>query len=148
VPARPRSADQRQRRCAASPTAARASRDFDPATRDRFYAGSLLPAVVLAQAQRLRRWFMARAAELFRHVDVLLAPATPDVAPLLGQKTLMLGGEEVPLRPNIGIYTQPISFIGLPVSRSPCGRRGTADRRPGHRATLARIAGAARGRPP
>jgi AtzE family amidohydrolase len=93
--------------------------DFDPATRDRFYAGSLLPAVALAQAQRLRRWFMARAAELFRHVDVLLAPATPDVAPLLGQKTLMLGPNEVPLRPNIGIYTQPISFIGLPVVSVP-----------------------------
>ena len=27
----------------------------------------------------------------------------------------MLDGEEVPLRPNIGVYTQPISFIGLPV---------------------------------
>ncbi len=34
--------------------------DFDPGTRDRFYAGTLLPAVVLAQAQRLRRWFLAR----------------------------------------------------------------------------------------
>jgi aspartyl-tRNA(Asn)/glutamyl-tRNA(Gln) amidotransferase subunit A len=56
---------------------------------------------------------------LFRHVDVLLAPATPDVAPLLGQKTLMLGRQEVALRPNIGIYTQPISFIGLPVVSVP-----------------------------
>jgi AtzE family amidohydrolase len=93
--------------------------DFDPATRDRFYAGSLLPAVVLVQAQRLRRWFSARAAELFSQVDVLLAPATPDVAPLLGQKTMRVGNEEVALRPNIGMYTQPISFIGLPVVSVP-----------------------------
>jgi AtzE family amidohydrolase len=93
--------------------------EFDPATRDRFYAGSLLPAAVLAQAQRLRRWFMARAAELFSEVDVLLAPATPEVAPLLGQKTMNLGSDTVPLRPNIGIYTQPISFIGLPVVSVP-----------------------------
>ena len=93
--------------------------DFDPATRDRLYAGSLLPAVVLAQAQRLRRWFMERAAELFGQVDVLLAPATPGVAPLLGQKSMRLGSGEVPLRPNIGLYTQPISFIGLPVVSVP-----------------------------
>ncbi|HEY0341954.1 MAG TPA: AtzE family amidohydrolase, partial [Steroidobacteraceae bacterium] len=29
--------------------------DFDPATRDRFFAGAMLPAVVVARAQRLRR---------------------------------------------------------------------------------------------
>ena len=28
-------------------------------------------------------------------------------------------GQEVPLRPNIGIFTQPISFIGLPVVAVP-----------------------------
>ena len=31
----------------------------------------------------------------------------------------MLDGVEMPLRPNIGIYTQPISFIGLPVVAVP-----------------------------
>jgi AtzE family amidohydrolase len=89
--------------------------DFDPATRDRFFAGTMLPATTLLQAQRFRRWFAAAAAELFQQVDVLLAPATPDVAPLIGQKTMLLGNTEVPTRPNIGLYTQPISFIGLPV---------------------------------
>ena len=89
--------------------------DFDPAVRDRLFAGALLPAVVLAYAQRLRRWFAAEAARLFQRVDVLLAPATPVVAPLIGQKTLQLGAELVPARPNIGLYAQPISFIGLPV---------------------------------
>ncbi|HTV80114.1 MAG TPA: AtzE family amidohydrolase [Steroidobacteraceae bacterium] len=89
--------------------------DFGPAVRDRLFAGALLPAMVLAQAQRLRRWFAAAAAQLFQRVDVLLAPATPVVATLLGQETLQLGEEQVPARPNIGLYTQPISFIGLPV---------------------------------
>jgi aspartyl-tRNA(Asn)/glutamyl-tRNA(Gln) amidotransferase subunit A len=41
------------------------------------------------------------------------------VAPLIGQKTFVLDGKEMPLRPNIGIYTQPISFIGLPVVAVP-----------------------------
>ena len=31
----------------------------------------------------------------------------------------MLDGVELPVRPNIGIYTQPISFIGLPVVAVP-----------------------------
>ena len=93
--------------------------DFDPATRDRLLAGALLPSALLIQAQRLRRWFQARAAELFTQFDLLLAPATPCVAPFIGQTTLRLGGREVPARPNIGLYTQPISFIGLPVVAAP-----------------------------
>jgi 1-carboxybiuret hydrolase len=56
---------------------------------------------------------------LFDSVDAILAPATPCVAPLIGQKTFVLDRQEVPLRPNIGIYTQPISFIGLPVVAVP-----------------------------
>ena len=56
---------------------------------------------------------------LFADTDIILAPSTPCPAPLLGQTTLDLGGETVPLRPNIGIYTQPISFIGLPVAAVP-----------------------------
>ena len=31
----------------------------------------------------------------------------------------MLDGVEMPVRANIGIYTQPISFIGLPVVAVP-----------------------------
>ena len=53
--------------------------------------------------------------KLFQRYDAVLAPATPCVAPLIGQKTFILDGRETPLRPNIGIYTQPISFVGLPV---------------------------------
>jgi aspartyl-tRNA(Asn)/glutamyl-tRNA(Gln) amidotransferase subunit A len=32
---------------------------------------------------------------------------------------MQLEGAEVPLRPNIGIFTQPISFVGLPVVAVP-----------------------------
>jgi AtzE family amidohydrolase len=98
--------------------------DFDPATRDRLLAGALLPATVVLQAQRLRRWFAAQAATLFEKVDVLLASCTPDVAPRIGQKMMSWGSVEVPTRPNIGIYTQPISFIGLPVVAVPLWSAG------------------------
>ena len=53
--------------------------------------------------------------KLFETVDAIIAPATPCTAPRIGQQTFVLDDAEVPLRPNIGIYTQPISFIGLPV---------------------------------
>ena len=54
------------------------------------------------KAQKLRRWFRARALELFRDVDILLAPATPCRAPLIGQKTFVLDGREMLVRPNLG----------------------------------------------
>jgi aspartyl-tRNA(Asn)/glutamyl-tRNA(Gln) amidotransferase subunit A len=93
--------------------------DFDADVRDRLIAGALVPAVAVVQAQKFRRWYQAAVLRLFEHVDAILAPATPCVAPLIGQKTFVLDGKEMPLRPNIGIYTQPISFIGLPVVAVP-----------------------------
>jgi 1-carboxybiuret hydrolase len=89
--------------------------DFDPAVRDRLIAGAMVPAVLVDRAQKFRRWYRAKVLELFRSVDVILAPATPCIAPKIGQATFVLDGIELPVRANIGIHTQPISFIGLPV---------------------------------
>jgi 1-carboxybiuret hydrolase len=93
--------------------------DFDPPIRDRLLAGALTPAAWYLQAQKFRRWWQDQVREVFRHVDVLLAPATPIAAPLFGQNTFVFGGREVPLRASIGLFTQPISFIGLPVVAAP-----------------------------
>jgi AtzE family amidohydrolase len=93
--------------------------DFDADVRDRLIAGALVPAAAVVQAQKFRRWYREQMLRLFESYDAILAPATPCVAPLIGQKTFVLDGKEVPLRPNIGVYTQPISFIGLPVVAVP-----------------------------
>ena len=37
---------------------------------------------------------------------------------------MTLGGVELPVRANLGIYTQPISFIGLPVVGVPLQKPG------------------------
>ena len=87
--------------------------------RDRLIAGAMVPAALVMQAQKFRRWYRAQVLELFNDVDVILAPATPCTAPKIGQQTFVLDGVEMALRPNIGIYTQPISFIGLPVVAVP-----------------------------
>jgi len=93
--------------------------DFDPAVRDRLLAGAMIPAPLVDRAQKFRRWYRARVLELFGSIDVIIAPATPYVAPKLGQTTSMLDGVALPVRANIGIHTQPISFIGLPVVAVP-----------------------------
>jgi AtzE family amidohydrolase len=95
--------------------------DFDPMTRDRFLAGALVPAHVYLQAQHFRYWFRARMREVFRSVDVVLAPATPFPAPLIGQREAVVDGETVLTQPYLGVYTQPLSFAGLPVLTVPVG---------------------------
>ncbi|OYU92387.1 MAG: Asp-tRNA(Asn)/Glu-tRNA(Gln) amidotransferase GatCAB subunit A [Bradyrhizobiaceae bacterium PARB1] len=93
--------------------------DFDPAVRDRLIAGAMVPSALVDRAQKLRRWYRAKVLEIFQTVDVIVAPATPCIAPKIGQVTFELDGVELPVRANIGIHTQPISFIGLPVVAVP-----------------------------
>ena len=95
------------------------SDEFDPAVRDRLLAGAMIPSTLVVKAQKFRRWYRARVLELFKSCDVILAPATPCTAPKIGQQTFMLGDVELLVRPNMGLYTQPISFIGLPVVAVP-----------------------------
>ncbi len=120
--------------------------DFDPATRDRFLAGALIPSTWLIQAQRFRRWYRDHVLELFESVDLILAPTTPCVAPLLGQEKVILDGTEVLIRPNLGLFTQPLSFIGLPILSVPVHFADTLPlgvqiiAAPYHEATLLRAA--------
>jgi AtzE family amidohydrolase len=93
--------------------------DFDPATRDRLTAGALLPAAWYIRAQRFRSWFHERVDEAFANADVLVAAATPFAATPVGQRTLLLDGAEVEIRPNLGVFTQPLSLAGLPIVSVP-----------------------------
>jgi aspartyl-tRNA(Asn)/glutamyl-tRNA(Gln) amidotransferase subunit A len=98
--------------------------DFDFATRDRFLAGALIPTTWYLQAQKFRSWYRDRVRELFTQVDIILAPTVPCVAPPIGQQTLVLDGVEMLLRPNIGLFAQPLSFIGVPIINVPVQRSG------------------------
>ena len=98
--------------------------DFDPDTRERFMAGLLLPGAWYVKAQRFRRRYRANVLKVFEEADIVLAPATPCTAPKLGQVMMKLGGVDLPVRANLGLFTQPISFIGLPVVVAPLQRPG------------------------
>ena len=79
----------------------------------------MMPASLVVKAQKFRRWYREQVLKLFDGVDAILAPASPCTAPKIGQVTVVIDGVEMPIRPNLGLYTQPISFIGLPVVAVP-----------------------------
>jgi aspartyl-tRNA(Asn)/glutamyl-tRNA(Gln) amidotransferase subunit A len=92
---------------------------FEPASRDRLVAGSLIPASWVVAAQRVRRQAYADALKLFEHFDLLLAAAAPVCAPLIGTEHLEINGLSVPTRASLGLLTQPISCVGLPACAAP-----------------------------
>jgi Asp-tRNA(Asn)/Glu-tRNA(Gln) amidotransferase A subunit family amidase len=97
---------------------------FDPMTRDRFLAGALLPAGAYLSAQRFRRWYRDQIDQLFAQVDIILAPTTPFPAPLIGEREAVVGQATVGTQPYLGVFTQPLSFIGLPVVSVPVRSQG------------------------
>ena len=101
------------------------SSDFEPLSVDRFIAGALQPADWYLRAQRFRRVYRERVNALFANWDVLIAPATPVSAPLIGTEWLDLNGTQQPCRAAMGLLTQPISFAGCPVVTAPLWPQGT-----------------------
>lgn len=92
---------------------------YEPHSRDRLVAGSLVPAAWVQQAQRVRHRVYREAMALFAHHDVLIAPATPVPATAIGTESLTLAGQTLPARASMGLLTQPISCLGLPVCAAP-----------------------------
>lgn len=97
---------------------------FDPAVRDRLLAGALFPASAYIAAKAFQQQFVQDVLALFDHYDVLIAPATPDVAPRIDDPFVDIGGKRMPARANLGILTQPLSLAAVPVVAAPLLRPG------------------------
>jgi AtzE family amidohydrolase len=97
---------------------------MEPHSRDRLLAGALVPAAWVHRAQRVRREVVARVDALFEHHDILLAPAVPGEAPVIGDDWIEIRGRRFPSRPSMGLLTQPVSCAGLPVVAAPIARDG------------------------
>jgi aspartyl-tRNA(Asn)/glutamyl-tRNA(Gln) amidotransferase subunit A len=93
--------------------------EFGAPSRARLVAGSLIPASWVLQAQRVRRQAYVEAMDLFGRFDLLIAAASPVVAPRIGEETLTINGRSIPTKAGLGVLTQPISCIGLPVCTVP-----------------------------
>src|SRR5471032_939656 len=92
---------------------------FEPLSRERLLAGAMIPAAWYVQAQRFRHQFQQQVLTLFEHWDILIAPSTPCSATLIGQDIIRINGLDLPTRASMGMLTQPISFLGLPVVTVP-----------------------------
>jgi 1-carboxybiuret hydrolase len=105
--------------------------DFGPASRSRLVAGGLIPASWVVQAQRVRRHAYSEALQMFERFDLVIAAAAPAVAPRVGQETLFINGRGIATKAGLGVLTQPISCIGLPVCTVPVwpGEGGSAAER-------------------
>jgi len=121
--------------------------DFEPLIQDRLLAGAMIPAAWTFHAQRVRAMGRDSMRSLMADWDVLIAPATPTPATPIGQEMLAMEGVTMPLRPSMGLYTQPISAIGLPVVAAPIQKVDGAlpigvqiIGRPWQEATLLRVA--------
>jgi aspartyl-tRNA(Asn)/glutamyl-tRNA(Gln) amidotransferase subunit A len=79
------------------------------------------------QAQRIRRRVYQEALQLFAQYDLLLAPATPVPATAVGTEWIDVNGTTLPCRASLGLLTQPISCIGLPVCVAPVWPGEAAD---------------------
>jgi aspartyl-tRNA(Asn)/glutamyl-tRNA(Gln) amidotransferase subunit A len=82
-------------------------------------AGALAPAAWYLSAQKVRRLLADELNTLFARFDLLLAPATPCVAPMRGEESMTVAGQLLPMRLGIGLYTHPLTPTGVPVGVAP-----------------------------
>ncbi len=86
--------------------------------------GCLIPATDYINAQRLRRKFRAEFDKLWKEVDCLITPATPNTAPRVGENTIRLGGRDEDTRAAATRLARGINVLGLPALSVPCGLSG------------------------
>jgi amidase/aspartyl-tRNA(Asn)/glutamyl-tRNA(Gln) amidotransferase subunit A len=94
--------------------------EMEPLSVDRFMSGALQPVLpVLSKRRGFRRIYRDKVNALFENWDVLLAPATPVSAPVIGTDWLEIQGQTLLASAAMGLLTQPISFAGCPVVVAP-----------------------------
>lgn len=77
--------------------------------------GRLLPATDYLQAQRVRKRILGVYLDVLKQVDCLLVPATPIVAPRIGETELSIGGEMEDTRLASTRLVRGFNALGLPV---------------------------------
>ena len=93
---------------------------YSEPVRLRLEAGSLLPATSFLTAQRARRLLIEEAAEKMNELDVLVAPATPVVAPAQDAATVTIRAEHE-LRPALLACVLGPTELACPIVSVPIG---------------------------
>ena len=84
--------------------------------------GRMVTGPDYVNAQRLRRQFVAEFQRLFESIDALFTPATPLVAPLIGQTQVELDGQPFDVRMATTRFARAINLLGYPALAMPCGK--------------------------
>lgn len=98
--------------------------DYGDDIRLLFELGELPSAVDYLQAQQVRRQLKTEFTNIFKTVDVLIAPTLPIVPNDIGDPYADLNGEKVDLINHIIRFTGPGNLTGLPALSVPCGFKG------------------------
>jgi AtzE family amidohydrolase len=117
--------------------------DYDPAVRDRLIAGAMTPASLVVKAQKFRRWYRDQVLKLFAEVDVILAPATPCTAPLIGQDMFEFGESQDAGARQSGNLHAAVLIYRLAGCRGAGTARSVTDRGSNYHGAVARGRGAA-----
>jgi aspartyl-tRNA(Asn)/glutamyl-tRNA(Gln) amidotransferase subunit A len=97
------------------------AQDYQPDVRERLRVGAFISGAHYVRAQQLRALVRAEIDEALAKRDVLLGPATPIPAPLLGERETTLGDGPSDVRAALIRFTRPFNFSGHPAGSAPCG---------------------------
>ena len=97
------------------------AQDYQPDVRERLRLGAFVNGAHYVRAQQIRALVAREVDEALARRDVLLAPATPLVAPVLGERETTLGDGPSDVRAALLRCTRPFNFSGHPACAAPCG---------------------------
>ncbi len=83
--------------------------------------GRLISGIDYVDAQRLRGVMARKFALIWQQVDCLMTPATPTIAPKIGQTTIQIGTESADVRLATTRFMRGINALGIPALSIPCG---------------------------
>jgi aspartyl-tRNA(Asn)/glutamyl-tRNA(Gln) amidotransferase subunit A len=81
--------------------------------------GRLISAVDYIDAQRLRRVYQKRWADIWKNIDVMATPTVAIEAPLIGQETVLAGSTEEDVRLASTRLVRPFNVLGMPAISIP-----------------------------
>jgi aspartyl-tRNA(Asn)/glutamyl-tRNA(Gln) amidotransferase subunit A len=95
--------------------------DYDPEVSTRLMLGAFITGVHYVRGQQARALIRREVDDALARHDVLLAPATPIVAPAIEERQTSLGDGPSDVRSALIRLTRPFNFSGHPACSVPCG---------------------------
>ena len=95
--------------------------DYGSDVSGRLEMGAQVRAVHYLRGFEVKRKVEQDFDSAFKHVDAILAPATPIAAPRIGENELMVAGEKETVRSALVRLNRPANLTGHPAIAIPCG---------------------------